>query len=116
MKYLGTTAAGLLSSNVFSDDFLVTTRVNLTVCRRPYDLPWTWLAESEQQVLLSQLLWSQYYLICFYRISVSFVFPIITFRFNSAKKDNDFIYHESVPSLETLASVKGKYNVFFYFA
>lgn len=28
-------------------------------------------------------------------------------RFNSAKKDNDFIYHDSVPSLETLASVKG---------
>ena len=32
---------------------------------------------------------------------------IFTFRFNSAKKDNDFIYHETVPSLETLASVKG---------
>lgn len=30
-----------------------------------------------------------------------------TSRFNSAKKDNDFIYHETVPSLETLASVKG---------
>lgn len=29
------------------------------------------------------------------------------FRFNSAKKDNDFIYHEVVPSLETLPSVKG---------
>ncbi|MGH0118469.1 UNVERIFIED_CONTAM: hypothetical protein FKN15_054321 [Acipenser sinensis] len=28
-------------------------------------------------------------------------------RFNSAKKDNDFIYHESVPALETLPSVKG---------
>ncbi|KAG7274849.1 hypothetical protein CRUP_012333 [Coryphaenoides rupestris] len=28
-------------------------------------------------------------------------------KFNSAKKDNDFIYHETVPSLETLASVKG---------
>lgn len=28
-------------------------------------------------------------------------------RFNSAKKDNDFIYHDSVPSLESLASVKG---------
>lgn len=30
-----------------------------------------------------------------------------TFRCNSAKKDNDFIYHETVPSLETLTSVKG---------
>ncbi len=30
-----------------------------------------------------------------------------THRFNSAKKDNDFIYHETIPSLETLASVKG---------
>ncbi|MGH0158361.1 UNVERIFIED_CONTAM: hypothetical protein FKN15_059704 [Acipenser sinensis] len=28
-------------------------------------------------------------------------------KFNSAKKDNDFIYHESVPALETLPSVKG---------
>uniref|UniRef100_A0A674EIM2 Tyrosine-protein phosphatase non-receptor type 23 n=1 Tax=Salmo trutta TaxID=8032 RepID=A0A674EIM2_SALTR len=28
-------------------------------------------------------------------------------QFNSAKKDNDFIYHETVPLLETLASVKG---------
>lgn len=32
-------------------------------------------------------------------------------RFNSAKKDNDFIYHETVPSLETLASVKGNTDV-----
>lgn len=34
-------------------------------------------------------------------------FPFFYFRFNSAKKDNDFIYHEAVPSLETLPSVKG---------
>lgn len=35
------------------------------------------------------------------------VFSFLNFRFNSAKKDNDFIYHEAVPSLETLPSVKG---------
>ncbi|NXL14036.1 PTN23 phosphatase, partial [Setophaga kirtlandii] len=28
-------------------------------------------------------------------------------RYNSAKKDNDFIYHEAVPALDTLQSVKG---------
>lgn len=33
-------------------------------------------------------------------------------RFNSAKKDNDFIYHDSVPSLESLASVKGNRKEF----
>lgn len=35
------------------------------------------------------------------------MFLLFYFRFNSAKKDNDFIYHEAVPSLETLPSVKG---------
>lgn len=34
-------------------------------------------------------------------------FSSLNLRFNSAKKDNDFIYHEPVPSLETLSSVKG---------
>lgn len=29
-------------------------------------------------------------------------------RYNSAKKDNDFIYHEAVPALDTLQSVKGQ--------
>lgn len=31
----------------------------------------------------------------------------VCFRYNSAKKDNDFIYHESVPGLDTLVAVKG---------
>uniref|UniRef100_A0A803U109 Tyrosine-protein phosphatase non-receptor type 23 n=1 Tax=Anolis carolinensis TaxID=28377 RepID=A0A803U109_ANOCA len=31
----------------------------------------------------------------------------LPFRYNSAKKDNDFIYHEAVPALDTLQSVKG---------
>ena len=30
------------------------------------------------------------------------------FRYNSAKRDNDFVYHEKVPELETLPEVKGK--------
>lgn len=30
------------------------------------------------------------------------------FRYNSAKKDNDFIFHEAVPALDTLQSVKGE--------
>ncbi|RXN13563.1 tyrosine- phosphatase non-receptor type 23 isoform X1 [Labeo rohita] len=39
--------------------------------------------------------------------ALRFTMDIIGGKFNSAKKDNDFIYHESVPSLETLTSVKG---------
>ncbi|XP_054637809.1 tyrosine-protein phosphatase non-receptor type 23 [Dunckerocampus dactyliophorus] len=39
--------------------------------------------------------------------ALSFTMDVIGGKFNSAKKDNDFIYHESVPSLEKLTSVKG---------
>ena len=30
------------------------------------------------------------------------------FRLNSAKKDNDFVYHEKVPELDSLPEVKGE--------
>uniref|UniRef100_A0A8C1GW41 Tyrosine-protein phosphatase non-receptor type 23 n=1 Tax=Cyprinus carpio TaxID=7962 RepID=A0A8C1GW41_CYPCA len=39
--------------------------------------------------------------------ALRFTMDVIGGKFNSAKKDNDFIYHESVPPLETLTSVKG---------
>ncbi|XP_030637403.1 tyrosine-protein phosphatase non-receptor type 23 [Chanos chanos] len=39
--------------------------------------------------------------------ALRFTLDVIGGKFNSAKKDNDFIYHESVPSLDTLPSVKG---------
>ncbi|KAI5092470.1 tyrosine-protein phosphatase non-receptor type 23 isoform X1, partial [Silurus meridionalis] len=39
--------------------------------------------------------------------ALRFTMDVIGGKFNSAKKDNDFIYHEVVPSLETLSSVKG---------
>ncbi|XP_060756446.1 tyrosine-protein phosphatase non-receptor type 23 [Neoarius graeffei] len=39
--------------------------------------------------------------------ALRFTMDVIGGKFNSAKKDNDFIYHEAVPSLETLPSVKG---------
>ncbi|XP_053467196.1 tyrosine-protein phosphatase non-receptor type 23 isoform X4 [Ictalurus furcatus] len=39
--------------------------------------------------------------------ALRFTMDVIGGKFNSAKKDNDFIYHEVVPSLETLPSVKG---------
>lgn len=39
--------------------------------------------------------------------ALRFTMDVIGGKFNSAKKDNDFIYHETVPALETLASVKG---------
>ncbi|XP_033856753.3 LOW QUALITY PROTEIN: tyrosine-protein phosphatase non-receptor type 23-like [Acipenser ruthenus] len=39
--------------------------------------------------------------------ALRFTMDVIGGKFSSAKKDNDFIYHESVPALETLPSVKG---------
>lgn len=39
--------------------------------------------------------------------ALRFSMDVIGGKFSSAKKDNDFIYHETVPSLETLPSVKG---------
>ncbi|XP_072317471.1 tyrosine-protein phosphatase non-receptor type 23 [Eucyclogobius newberryi] len=39
--------------------------------------------------------------------ALRFTMDVIGGKYNSAKKDNDFIYHEAVPALESLASVKG---------
>ncbi|XP_056335903.1 tyrosine-protein phosphatase non-receptor type 23b [Danio aesculapii] len=39
--------------------------------------------------------------------ALKFTMDVIGGKYNSAKKDNDFIYHESVPSLDTLGAVKG---------
>ncbi|KAM9493445.1 LOW QUALITY PROTEIN: tyrosine-protein phosphatase non-receptor type 23b [Clarias gariepinus] len=39
--------------------------------------------------------------------ALRFTMDVIGGKFNSAKKDNDFIYHESVPGLDTLAPQKG---------
>ncbi|XP_052002622.1 tyrosine-protein phosphatase non-receptor type 23-like isoform X1 [Xyrauchen texanus] len=39
--------------------------------------------------------------------ALRFTMDVIGGKLNSAKTDNDFIYHESVPSLDSLTSVKG---------
>ncbi|XP_063041171.1 tyrosine-protein phosphatase non-receptor type 23b [Engraulis encrasicolus] len=39
--------------------------------------------------------------------ALRFSMDVIGGKFNSAKKDNDFIYHETVPALDTLNPVKG---------
>ncbi|XP_037705711.1 tyrosine-protein phosphatase non-receptor type 23 isoform X2 [Choloepus didactylus] len=39
--------------------------------------------------------------------ALRFTMDVIGGKYNSAKKDNDFIYHESVPALDTLQPVKG---------
>ncbi|XP_072532592.1 tyrosine-protein phosphatase non-receptor type 23b [Salminus brasiliensis] len=39
--------------------------------------------------------------------ALRFTMDVIGGKFNSARKDNDFIYHETVPNLDTLAVVKG---------
>ncbi|EPQ08404.1 Tyrosine-protein phosphatase non-receptor type 23 [Myotis brandtii] len=41
--------------------------------------------------------------------ALRFAMDVIGGKYNSAKKDNDFIYHEAVPALDTLQPVKG-YN------
>lgn len=46
--------------------------------------------------------------------SPDFNFLLHYVRYNSAKKDNDFIYHESVPNLDTLAAVKGKKDTYLF--
>ncbi|NWZ38963.1 PTN23 phosphatase, partial [Brachypodius atriceps] len=40
--------------------------------------------------------------------ALRFTMDVIGGKYNSAKKDNDFIYHEAVPALDTLQSVKGQ--------
>ena len=32
---------------------------------------------------------------------------MFVYRFNSAKKDNDFIYHDKIPAFDTLPEIKG---------
>uniref|UniRef100_A0A670JNQ1 Tyrosine-protein phosphatase non-receptor type 23 n=1 Tax=Podarcis muralis TaxID=64176 RepID=A0A670JNQ1_PODMU len=39
--------------------------------------------------------------------ALRFTMDVIGGKYNSAKKENDFIYHEAVPALDTLQSVKG---------
>ncbi|XP_067281615.1 tyrosine-protein phosphatase non-receptor type 23b [Pseudorasbora parva] len=39
--------------------------------------------------------------------ALKFTMDVIGGKYNSAKKDNDFIYHESVPGLDALVAVKG---------
>nr|XP_033787812.1 tyrosine-protein phosphatase non-receptor type 23 [Geotrypetes seraphini] len=39
--------------------------------------------------------------------ALRFTMDVIGGKYNSAKKDNDFIYHKAVPALETLQPVKG---------
>ncbi|KAM6452673.1 tyrosine-protein phosphatase non-receptor type 23 [Liasis olivaceus] len=39
--------------------------------------------------------------------ALRFTMDVIGGKYNSAKKDNDFIYHEAVPALDTLQSIKG---------
>ncbi|XP_004704046.1 tyrosine-protein phosphatase non-receptor type 23 isoform X1 [Echinops telfairi] len=39
--------------------------------------------------------------------ALRFAMDVIGGKYNSAKKDNDFIYHEAVPALDTLQAVKG---------
>ena len=34
-------------------------------------------------------------------------------KFNNAKKDNDFVYHDKVPTFDSLPEVKGKQPPFF---
>jgi len=40
-------------------------------------------------------------------VALSFCVYLCLHRFNSAKKDNDFIYHDKIPAFDTLPEIKG---------
>ncbi|VDP93963.1 unnamed protein product [Echinostoma caproni] len=44
------------------------------------------------------------------RTNVQFVAEAVRFKLPRLIKDNDFIYHESVPAAETLEPVKGRFR------
>lgn len=48
------------------------------------------------------------------KTSVQFISDIVTGKYNAAKKDNDFIYHEKVPSLDSLPEIKGLLLYYLY--
>ena len=40
--------------------------------------------------------------------ALNFAKDVVIGKFQSAKKDNEFVYHDSVPSFESLPEIKGK--------
>ena len=40
--------------------------------------------------------------------ALRFLTDVVGGKFNAAKKDNDFIYHEKVPELESLPEIQGE--------
>lgn len=40
--------------------------------------------------------------------ALNFAKDVIIGKFQSAKKDNDFVYHEKVPDVDSLPEIKGK--------
>ena len=39
--------------------------------------------------------------------ALKFTLDVVGGKFNNAKKDNDFVYHDKVPTLDSLPEVKG---------
>lgn len=44
--------------------------------------------------------------------ALKFTLDVVGGKFNNAKKDNDFVYHDKVPTLDSLPEVKGMYRYF----
>jgi len=40
-------------------------------------------------------------------VAVEFYVCVCFNRYNSAKKDNDFVYHDKIPAFDTLPEIKG---------
>ena len=41
---------------------------------------------------------------------MKFTMDVVGGKYNNAKKDNDFVYHDKVPALDSLPEVKGAVN------
>lgn len=43
--------------------------------------------------------------------SVQFVSDVVNGKYTAAKKENDFVYHDKIPTLESLPEIKGQRRV-----
>ena len=47
------------------------------------------------------------------KTSMQFINDVVTGKLTAAKKENDFIYHAKIPTLDSLPDIKGLHNLLF---